>query len=306
MSQLDSVLTHPPVRSKSISLFWIVLAYILCALPAWFYLELGLFSPWRSDNLLLDVFIADSIATVVIFIFSRLFANSSFYDPYWSVIPPAIFHYWLYKGAVDINRAEVIAIGIVIWYWAIRLTWNWTKHWPGLHHEDWRYPILKNKIPSLNLIVDFMAIHFFPTVQVFLGMVPVYFCLFNQDGTTWLFALAFIAGIAAPTIQLIADRQLHSFIATRKSGEIIQHGLWAYSRHPNYFGEWLFWISLALFGLAVSPALWYWQILGVIGMLAMFMGASIPLMEERSLERRPEYQKVIDKIPMFIPWFPKQ
>ena len=67
----------------------------------------------------------------------------------------------------------------------------------------------------------------------------------------------------------------------------MDRGLWSWSRHPNYFGEFGFWFSLALFGVAASPGDTWWLFVGAGAMLAMFLGASIPMMEERSLERRP-------------------
>ena len=86
----------------------------------------------------------------------------------------------------------------------------------------------------------------------------------------------------------------------------MDQGLWSWSRHPNYFGEFGFWFSLALFGLAASPGDWWWLFVGAVAMLAMFHGASIPMMEERSLQRRPEYQAVIDRVPRFVPRPPRR
>jgi steroid 5-alpha reductase family enzyme len=77
--------------------------------------------------------------------------------------------------------------------------------------------------------------------------------------------------------------------------------MWGWSRHPNYFGEMSFWFSLALFGVAAAPADAWWLFVGVLAMVGMFLGASIPMMEKRSLERRPSYQDVIDRVPRLIP-----
>ncbi|MGV1087400.1 MAG: DUF1295 domain-containing protein, partial [Mycobacterium sp.] len=86
----------------------------------------------------------------------------------------------------------------------------------------------------------------------------------------------------------------------------MDQGLWAWSRHPNYLGELGFWLSLALFGIAAAPADWWWLFVGVALMVAMFLGASIPLMEKRSLERRPQYQDVIDRVPRLLPRPPRK
>lgn len=297
---------NQPGASKFIALFWILLAYIACVGAALAYLKLSVFEPYRSGLLLLDTFIADVIATIIIFIFSRLFRNSSFYDAYWSVIPPLVFHFWLFESGKAWSGPLVLALGVVVWYWAIRLTWNWAKHWSGLDHEDWRYAMLREKNPRMALFTDFFGIHFFPTVQVFLGMLPMYGCLLLSEGySPALMWLAFAVGISAATLQLVSDRQLHNFIKTRQQGEIIHRGLWAWSRHPNYFGELLFWLSLALFGLAAYPQGWWWQIVGFLAMVLMFRFASIPMMEERSLQRRPNYQAIIDSTSMLLPLPPK-
>lgn len=288
-------------QSKSVSLLWIIVAYIACCMAGFAWLH------FNSGNMLINSFIADTIATVVIFGFSRVFKNSSFYDAYWSVIPPLFLVYWWLSRSQDTELLRYLLVSIVVWYWAIRLTWNWTKHWPGLHHEDWRYGMLKEKFPRAEMLVDFFGIHFFPTVQVFLGMLPMYAAVaLSNKAVNWLDYVALIVGIGAVTIQLLADRQLHQFIARRKPGEVIESGLWGWSRHPNYFGEIMFWFSLALFGLAAYPEGWWWQIIGAVAMLVMFVVVSIPMMETRSLERRPQYQKTIKRVSMLLPLPPKK
>jgi steroid 5-alpha reductase family enzyme len=106
-------------------------------------------------------------------------------------------------------------------------------------------------------------------------------------------------------MELIADRQMQRFVASAGPGSVMDRGLWAWSRHPNYVGEVGFWLSMALFGVAVSPRDAWWLFAGVALMIAMFLGASIPLMEKRSLERRPQYQDVIDRVPKLIPRPPR-
>lgn len=287
--------------SKFQSLMWILIAYICCTAAAGAYLYV------THGNNLVDSFIADVIATVVIFGFSRAFKNSSFYDAYWSVIPPLFLLYWWFTRETDTQALRYVLVSIVVWYWACRLTWNWARHWDGLAHEDWRYPLVKQKFPRFEILSDFFGIHFFPTVQVFLGMLPMYAAVaLSTKAVGWLDYVACTIGIAAVSIQLIADRQLHRFIETRKPGQIIESGLWSWSRHPNYFGEISFWFSLALFGLSAYPEGGWWQVVGVISMLLMFLLASIPLMEKRSLARRPQYQDIIDRVSMLVPLPPRK
>ena len=124
-------------------------------------------------------------------------------------------------------------------------------------------------------------------------------------GLPWLTFVAFVVGMAAVTLELVADVQMHRFAKMRKPGEAMDRGLWAWSRHPNYFGEFGFWFALGLFGVAVAPADWWWLMAGAALMLALFLGASIPMMEERSLARRPDYQHVICRVSKFVPRPPR-
>ena len=82
----------------------------------------------------------------------------------------------------------------------------------------------------------------------------------------------------------------------------MDRGLWSWSRHPNYFGEFGFWFAAGAVRRrrVALPTAW-WLFVGAVAMLAMFLGASIPMMEKRSLERRPGYQAVIDRVPRFVP-----
>ena len=86
----------------------------------------------------------------------------------------------------------------------------------------------------------------------------------------------------------------------------METGLWAYSRYPNYFGEWLFWAGLGLFGVAAVPEAWWWALPGAVAMLAMFLLARIPMIDKRSMERRPAYAEHMSLVLGFVPWFPKK
>ncbi len=287
--------------SKSASLMRVTIAYVLAFAAAGAWLGWG---P-SSDHLWLDTLIADVIATLVIFGASRIYQNSSFYDAYWSVVPPVIFVYWW--AETDAEGARLWLVLLVIGAWAIRLTANWAYGWPGMKHEDWRYPMLKQGAGKLEAPVDLMAIHVFPTFQVFLAMTPAYVVVTHTDRAVgWLDLIACLIGIGAVALEFGADLQLHRFVRDRQPGQVMDLGLWAWSRHPNYVGEVSFWLSLALFGLAASPDSWWWVFAGSVAMLIMFLGASIPMMEKRSLERRPDYQDVIDRVPRFLPRPPRR
>ena len=290
-----------PRHSRAASFGFIVLAYVVAigagALTV-------MYTPLESP--IWTAFLADVVATCVIFGFSVAFSNSSFYDAYWSVIPPLIGLFFLSFAEPGAPAArQVLCLGLCT-LWGIRLTYNWSVGWTGLHHEDWRYVDIKEKTGKLYWPVSFAGIHMFPTVEVFLACLPMWPALTAEGPLNAIDAAAAIVTLGAIIIEAVADEQLRAFVKTKKPGELIHHGLWRYSRHPNYFGEMMFWWGLFLFGFAAAPSEWTWTIVGAAAITIMFFFISVPMMEKRQLEKKPHFQAIIDSTSMLIPFFPKR
>lgn len=260
-----------------------------------------------SGSPVLAVFVADLVATLVVFGFSMLLANSSMYDAYWSVAPPVIGLYWAsaLAGSEAVPARQWLVLALVF-AWGVRLTWNWARGWPGLHHEDWRYRELRENSETPYWLVSLTGIHYFPTLQVFLACLPLYPAL--AIGSRPLGALDALAGLVtagAIALETIADEQLRAFNRGKQPGDICTRGLWAWLRHPNYLGEILFWWGLWLFGVAALPA-WWWSVIGPLAITAMFLFASIPMLDRRNLERRPGYVEVMKTVPALVPRRPRR
>jgi len=297
----ESAASTPMPKSRALVL--VTISYAMALAAGWATI---LYAP--IENPLWLTFAADAVATVVIFGWSYAYDNSSFYDAYWSVIPPAVVLYWATLAEPAVPELRIAGVLLVTFVWGARLTYNWARGWTGLDHEDWRYVDFRTQFPRAYWAVSFGGIHFFPTLIVFAGMVAVYPAL--VDGSrplSFIDGLALIVGLGGIAFEWIADAQLHEFVTGPKQpGETLRSGLWRYSRHPNYLGEMMVWWSLFLFGLAADPE---WAKLGVLAplaMTAMFRFVSIPLIEKRSLERRTNYQQVIDETSMVIPMPPRK
>ncbi len=250
-------------------------------------------------------FAADFAATVVVFVFSGALNNSSMYDPYWSVAPLPLALYWLYRSAPAEITARQVAVLVLILAWGGRLTYNWYRQWKGLGHEDWRYMDFRTKTGKFYWPVSFLGIHFFPTVMVFTGCLSVYAVMSSPGAPLGMLDAAGLAVAAgAIVVEAVADRQLHAFVKSNPPREaILSTGLWACSRHPNYFGEISFWWGLFLFSVAAGAANW-WTVAGPVAMTIMFVAVSIPLMEKRMLSRRPQYAERQKRVSALVPWFP--
>ena len=258
-----------------------------------------------GDRPLVTVAVADVAATLVIFGWSRAVNNSSMYDAYWSVAPPAIVTYLALvadPGVPGLRQALVVGL---VWAWAIRLTANWARSWPGLGHEDWRYVDMRaGAVPYW--VASFFGLHLFPTLQVLLGCLALYPAVAVGTAAVGpLDALAVVVTGGAILLELVADEQLRRFNRTKQPGEICAVGVWSWSRHPNYFGELSFWWGLWLFGLAADAA-WWWTVVGPLAMTAMFAFASIPMIERRSAERRPAWGDYAARTATLVPRPPRR
>jgi steroid 5-alpha reductase family enzyme len=247
---------------------------------------------------------ADLAATLVVFAFSFAFDNSSLYDPYWSVAPPAIGLYWALAPVADrVSRARQVVVLVLVGLWAARLTWNWLRGWQGLDHEDWRYVDFRATSGRAYWLVSLLGIHLFPTVIVFVACLSLFPAL--AAGTHpfgFLDVVAVGVTAAAIAIEATADEQLRRFRRTATgSPRTLGTGLWAWSRHPNYFGETLFWWGLFLFGLAADPA-WWWTVGGPLTVTLMFVLVSIPMLDRRMLVRRSDYAERMRSVSGLVPF----
>src|SRR5262249_20349941 len=159
---------------------------------------------------------------------------------------------------------------LVTW-WAVRLTYNWARGWAGLHHEDWRYVDLRRTTGRAYWLVSFVGLHLMPTIQVFLAFLSLYVAL--AVGTRPFGLLDVVAALVtggAIALESRADKELVRFRRSQPPPDaILASGVWAWSRHPNYFGEMSFWWGLWLFAMAADPARW-WTVIGPVGITLLF------------------------------------
>ncbi|MBX3247337.1 MAG: DUF1295 domain-containing protein [Myxococcales bacterium] len=289
-------------QSRRASFALITLVYLVAlgaSAAVWITIDDGPF--WRAAY-------ADLVGTAVVFLGSLLLRSSSVYDPYWSVAPPLLVGGWMIELGASPRAWLVLAL---VTLWGARLTWNWARGYPGLPHEDWRYVDIRRQCVdatghvAVYWVVSFLGIHLFPTIQVFLGLLGAYVAIATDAALGPFDAVAAVVTLAAIAIEAVADRQLHAFNRDKRPGEILDRGLWAWSRHPNYFGEILFWWGLWLFTLSVSPTPLF-ALAGPLAITVMFLVVSLPMLEKRSRARRPTYAEHARRTSLLVPWPPRR
>lgn len=277
----------------------VAFAYAVAGAAAWFAGDLA-----RNLDPLWTAAVADAAGTVAVFVFSLALDNTSVYDPYWSVAPIPLAAWWAWGGpgeAADPLRRAVV-VGLVA-LWGARLTWNWARSWDGLSDEDWRYVDVRRRTGPWYWPASFAALHAMPTVMVFLGLLSVHAATVAGGRPVGpLDGLAAAVTLAAIWIEATADRQLLRFVRSRPPREaLLATGLWAWSRHPNYFGEILFWWGLWLFGLAAAPDRGWWTVAGPLAITLLFRFVSLRLVERRMQAGHPEYTERMRRVPAIVP-----
>ncbi len=294
-------------RSKIKSLFIIFIIYGISIVGSLYLYKFLPINDNNFENILLKLFICDIVATLIVFIGSLIFDNSSIYDPYWSVAPVVLCIGFI-NIVNNVNAYSIIIVSLVI-LWSIRLTTNCIYNFQNLMHQDWRYQMYKESNPKTYWIISLFGFHLMPTLVVFIALVPCFMFIINVGTTletipTAMTIVSFAVILTAIIIETIADIELIKFknIASN-NGLVMDTKLRKISRHPNYFGECLFWFGLflAYYSFPNSNLL---LVTSPLIVFLLFEFISIPMMDKHELERKPAYKEYMEKTNPMLPFFP--
>lgn len=240
-------------------------------------------------------------AVAILWVVSLILRDASIVDIFWGLGFAVVAAIGLWSGETT-SRYRVFAVLAIVWglRLAIYLAWrNWGKG------EDPRYQALRRKygarfpLLSLFLVFGFQGLLIWVIswpLQVLAGQSWPWTIYDSIGVTLWFIGFAF---------ESIGDWQLARFKARPENrGKVLDRGLWALTRHPNYFGDALLWWGLAL--PAIAGGAW-WTILGPIAMTYLLMKFSgVPLLEKSLVETRPGYRDYIQRTNAFFPWPPRR
>jgi steroid 5-alpha reductase family enzyme len=243
----------------------------------------------------INLFIADAIATVVVFIFSLIFKNASVYDPYWSVQP--IFIVSCYFITSEFSIPGLLAL-IAITIWGVRLTANWAYCFGDLTHQDWRYTMLHEQTKKFYPIINFVGIHMVPTIIVYACVLPACYLIKNSTEANILTYIFFACALLSVLLQCVSDIQMQKYRKNRTT-PFIRVGVWKNSRHPNYLAEILMWWSIGLLSV-LSLSENYILLIGAFLNTCLFLFVSIPLAEKRQ-SRKEGFIEYKNETRMLLP-----
>ncbi|HSH98924.1 MAG: DUF1295 domain-containing protein [Methylophilaceae bacterium] len=199
------------------------------------------------------------------------------------------------------ERASVITLLVAIW--ALRLSIYLTcRNWGP--HEDHRYQaIRKNNEPNF-WIKSLYIVFGLQAVLAWIISLPLLGAIHGTKTITWLDFVGIALWVLGFLWESIGDWQLARFKAQASNkGKVMAKGLWRFSRHPNYFGEFCIWWAYGLLALAAGA---WWSLPAPLLMTFMLLKVSgVALLEKDIGERRPAYADYIKRTNAFLPWLPK-
>jgi steroid 5-alpha reductase family enzyme len=242
---------------------------------------------------------------LVLWVIHLLIKNAAIVDFGWAAGLGLLAIYYATSGPGYAARKWTIATMVGVW--SLRLSSYLLFTRVIGKPEEGRYMQLREDWKT-NLPVRFLFFFEFQALlDVALSMPFLLACLNPRTPLGPAEYLGAGVWLVAMAGEALADHQLNTFKKNPSNkGKTCSVGLWNYSRHPNYFFEWLVWVGFATFGIAspwgvfglISPALILYFLLGVTG---------IPATEAQALRSRgEEYRAYQLRTSAFVPWFPRR
>jgi steroid 5-alpha reductase family enzyme len=258
-----------------------------------------------TPRYILYVWAAASVAMFAGWLIQRRTRNAGIVDAIWSacMAAAALFYAWVGSGGL-VSRLAVAMLGGV---WGSRLCMHILSRVLN-EPEDGRYRYLREywRDDQRKFFGFFMA----QALLTALFSLPFYAVAENPRDTLSIWCVCGLTiWLVSVAGESIADAQLSHFRKNPQNrGKTCRVGLWRYSRHPNYFFEWLHWFTYVFLSIGAPFPAWLLSLLGPTLMLASLCWISgIPFTEAQALRSRgDDYRDYQRTTSMLIPWFPKR
>ncbi len=237
-------------------------------------------------------------------IISLIYRNVTIVDSLWGL--GFIIIAWLTFSLTDGYAGRKLLIAGLVTAWGLRLMihLSW-RNWG--HGEDPRYAAWRQKSGVRFWLVSLVKV--FILQSVFLWIIALALQWGQIAHQPPVLTLLDYVGLALWIIgfffETVGDWQLARFKADpNQKGKVMNTGLWAYTRHPNYFGESLIWWGIFLITLSTSA--WWTVVSPIVITTVLLKMTGVSLMEKAIVQTRPGYREYIQTTNAFVPWFPKK
>jgi steroid 5-alpha reductase family enzyme len=243
------------------------------------------------------------IYMTAVFILAQLLGNNSIVDIAWGlgfIVVTAV----LFAARPGLFPAKVLVAALVL-VWGLRLAAHILRRNLG-KPEDFRYAAMRRKWGRAVRVKAFFFVFMFQGLLMLVVSLPITVVLGAPARPLALLDVAGAAVFAAGFLyEVVGDLQLAAHVRNpANKGTLMTRGLWATTRHPNYFGEALLWWGVGLIALS-SAGGWIAPLGPLTITLFLVFVSGVPLLE-RKYAGRPDWEAYKARTPMFVPRFPKR
>jgi steroid 5-alpha reductase family enzyme len=256
-----------------------------------------------------SILLAAAIATLVLMLSTWLVSlirkDASVVDIVWGLGFVVVAWVARFVGHGSSTRQMLLTVCTTLWGVRLAGYLAWRNLGKG---EDYRYRTMRKKFGDRFPIVSLRTVFLTQGVLMWIVSMPVQFGQMHggRDGVdAWIIA-GFVLWAVGLAFESIGDIQLARFKAVEANkGTVMNRGLWAWTRHPNYFGDSCVWWGLWL--MASSAPIARWTVFGPIAMTFLLVRVSGVAMLEKTIgRRRPGYDEYIRTTSAFLPRPPKR
>ena len=231
-------------------------------------------------------------------------ANASIVDIVWGL--GFVLVAWTVRVTAEGNDARQWLLVAMATVWGVRLSgylW-WRNHGKG---EDFRYQAMRRKYGDRFGLISLATVFGLQGVIMWTVSLPLQLGQVRTDpglgvlavvgGLVWLVGIGF---------ESVGDAQLAAFKADpANKDQVMDQGLWRYTRHPNYFGDACVWWGIAI--VAAEAGIGAWGIIGAVVMTVFLRNVSgVTLLEKSMHKRRPGYVEYVERTSPFVPRPPRK
>ena len=242
-----------------------------------------------------------AVAAFLTWLLSVSKQNVSIVDSLWSLL--FLFAAIAYALAAPGLGPRSILVLVLVALWAMRLSIYITRrNWGG--GEDRRYQAIRARNQPNFALKSLYLVFALQAILAWIVSLPLYAAITNDSRLGMLDLAGSFLWVLGFCFEAIGDWQLARFKAVAQNhGRVMDRGLWRYTRHPNYFGEFLLWWGFYLIALAAGG---WWSIPGPLLMSVLLLRVSgVTLLEKDIGERRPAYADYKQRTNAFFPGPPR-
>lgn len=248
------------------------------------------------------------VVFAALWLLSRRLADVGIVDIAWG--PGFALVGWIWLGLRGAPNTAALLLLACVTLWALRLGLHLRARHARQSGEDARYAAMRARAPDSFARDSFWKVFMLQAVILWALALPIHLAFGWPTQATvppaGLIALGLLLFTAGFLIEVLADLKLARFRADPANrGGLLTSGLFAWSRHPNYFGEAVLWFGIGLLSVAASGS--WLALAGPAALLGLLLRVSgVTLLDEHLRHTRPGFEDYARRTSAFLPWPPKR